>query len=194
MLIELLRKFSPTRTLVLQLGKNRDHYFSSKILHHLKKGTSVLDIGAGMCDIDLTLQKSGIDVTPLDIKNLSFIPQIRPIIYDGQTVPFADKSFDVALVCTVLHHTPDPDTILKEAKRVAKKIIIVEDVYNSSFHKYVTYFFDSLLNFEFFGHPHSNRNDTEWRQTFKDHGLKLEKSVDMSTYMVFKHKLYVLAT
>jgi len=70
-------------------------------------------------------------------------------LYDGKKIPYDDDSFDVALLITVLHHTPHPEKILQEAQRVAKKIVLVEDVYSTVFHKYVTYFFDSLVNFEF---------------------------------------------
>ncbi|MFW6252958.1 MAG: hypothetical protein ACOC4F_03410 [bacterium] len=64
--------------------------------------------------------------------------------------------------------------VLREAARVAKRIIVIEDVYTNAAQKHLTFFTDSVFHLEFRGHTHSNRTDTEWRKAFVDLGLKLE--------------------
>ncbi|MFH1451515.1 MAG: class I SAM-dependent methyltransferase, partial [bacterium] len=144
-----------------------------EIRSFLSKNSKILDIGSGTCNICEVLRKNGHDVTPLDIQNLSFTDSIRPILYDGIKIPFDDDKFDISLIITVLHHTAEPDKILEEAARVSKQIIIIEDIYTNVIHKYLTYFFDSLLNLEFVGHPHTNKSDKQWKVTFNELGLKL---------------------
>ena len=117
-----------------------------------------MDIGSGTCNVCEILSKKGYEITPLDVHDLSFVNNIKPVIYDGNKIPYANNKFDQTLILTVLHHTPNPEKILQEAKRVSKRIIIIENVYSNWLHKYLTYFFDSLLNLEFIGHPHTFTN------------------------------------
>ena len=50
-------------------------------------------------------------------------------LYDGYTLPFRSKSFDIVLIVDVLHHDTHPEHIMKEAKRVAKETVIIKDHY-----------------------------------------------------------------
>jgi len=93
---------------------------------------------------------------------------------------------------TVLHHTSHPEKIIEEAKRVSKRIIIIEDIYTNIFNKYLTYFFDSLLNIEFIGHPHTNKNDKELREAFNKFGLKIVEARYSHSFIVFNHATYYL--
>ena len=45
--------------------------------------------------------------------------------FDGHTIPHADNEFDVALICDVLHHTPENAArLLAEASRVARRVLV----------------------------------------------------------------------
>jgi hypothetical protein len=92
----------------------------------------------------------------------------------------------------VLHHAPNPEAVLQEAARVAKRVIITEDVYYNIVHKYATFFMDSLLNLEFIGHPHSNKTDAQWREVFQKAGLRLTGEKAMASFLVLRHRMYVL--
>ena len=163
-----------------------------RIAKHLKKTDKILDIGSGYGSVSWLLKKQGHKVTSLDIKNKSCTEEIKPIIYNGKEIPFKDKSFDVALLITVLHHTPNPEEIIIEAKRVAKCVIIIEETYSNAFQKYITFIIDSLANFEFFNHPHTNKTDDDWRNLFKKLGLRLKQAkkkriliyIDQITYFL----------
>lgn len=184
-------KMEPFKSMNYRFGASRAKDMMKLIEPFLEKGETILDIGAGTCNISELLLQKNYAVTPLDVKNLSAVDHIKPIIYDGKTIPFGDDSFDAALILTVLHHTLKPEEILMEARRVSKKIIVIEDIYSSWLHKQATYFFDSLLNLEFIGHPHSNKTDLQWRAAFQKLGLKL-KGVRYSHYFVFQHAVYYL--
>jgi len=192
MFIEFLQKNKFLRRIIYKTGKARANFLIDKIQPFFDKKDTILDIGAGVCNICEILLKKGNKVIPLDIQDLSFVDNLKPVIYNGNKMPFKDNEFDTSLISTVLHHTPDPEKILLEAKRVSKRIIIIEDIYSNWLHKYITYFFDSLLNLEFIGHPHTNKSDKQWKKTFKKLGLKLIDTKYNTSFLVFKNAIYYL--
>jgi ubiquinone/menaquinone biosynthesis C-methylase UbiE len=44
---------------------------------------------------------------------MNICPDTKPVLYDGKKMPFKDNVFDAALLITVLHHTPDPESIVR---------------------------------------------------------------------------------
>jgi SAM-dependent methyltransferase len=88
----------------------------------------VLDVGCGdglLASLILERRRdaeiSGIDVL---VREKTKIPVTG---FNGSTIPFPDKSFDVVMFVDVLHHTVDPKLLLSEAKRVAAKAILIKD-------------------------------------------------------------------
>lgn len=191
-LIRFLQSHKTLRRIVYKLGQPRARFLTSLFEPNLGTKNSIIDIGAGTCHIDDQLISKGHKVLPIDVVNLSFSPKISPVIYDGKKLPYKDKYFDTAILITVLHHTIDPKAILAEASRVSKQIVIIEDIYNRKFHKYLTFFVDSLLNFEFKNHPHSNKTDEQWQQLFKKMNLRLVSISYAKSYFVMHHVVYIL--
>lgn len=195
MIIKILQKFKPSRWLVYQLLKAHGRDGADQITPMLKKKDKIIDIGSGSGHVCYELRQRGYNVQPVDVVNLSFVPDIVPELYDGKRLPYPDKTFDTALIMLVLHHTGNPESIIAEARRVARQIIIMEDIYNNWFDKYRTYILDSMLNLEFFGHPHSNRTDHAWRNYFEKQGFSLKHaSYTKSFGGALKHATYVLET
>ena len=159
---------------------------------HLQPNSKILDIGSGIGGLAYAFQKRGHNMTCLDVVDHSFFPEIQPVIYDGKSFPFEKKSFDTAMIITVLHHTTTQREIISEAKRVANQVIIMEDVYTNSFQKYLTYFMDSLVNLEFKGHPHSNRNEQEWEQLFTELNLEIVDKEVHRFLLFFRQVTYLL--
>lgn len=163
-----------------------------RISEYLSKKKSILDIGTGPGSVCLLLNREGYNVAPVDVVDQTLTSEIDPEIYNGKKLPYKDKSFDTALILTVLHHTSNPENVLSEAKRVADKIIIIEDIYSSSIQKYLTFVVDSIVNMEFASHPHSNKSDKEWKETFNKLGLKLKVSRYDRFLLFFKQATYYL--
>jgi ubiquinone/menaquinone biosynthesis C-methylase UbiE len=116
------------------LKRIRSEKIGSLIGDCLGVGERVIDIGAGDCFLSHYLQqKCGVDITPVDISDYSQTA-LKPVIYDGKSLPFSDGCFDSALVLFVLHYVEDPLALLKEAQRVSRKrIIILQDLCPNNF-------------------------------------------------------------
>lgn len=163
-----------------------------RISEHLLKKDRILDIGTGPGSVCLLLKREGYDITPVDVIDQTLSSEVKPDIYSGEKLPYNDSSFDTALILTVLHHTSKPEQVLSEVARVADKIIIIEDIYSNPVQQYLTYFVDSLVNMEFSGHPHSNKNDSEWKTAFNKLGMKLKASRYDRFLLFFKQATYAL--
>lgn len=149
-------------------------------------GKKILDVGSGGGTVARILKSRNFSVTTLDIADKSHYNEERPIIYHGEKFPFDDKTFDTSLILSVLHHSADPVSLLKEAKRVSRKrIIIKEDIYRNKIELFLTKVVDSIVNFEFLNHPHNNLNDFQWKEIFKQLNLKLVKANYDRTFFLF---------
>lgn len=166
----------------------------NRIKGHLAKDDSIIDIGMGNGALTNMLRHAHYKVTGLDIDNKSQFSDLKPIVYDGNLMPFDNKSYNISLLITVLHHTPDPNSILLEAKRVSNRIIIIEDIYTNKLQEWLTKVMDSLVNWEFKKHPHTNRNNKSWLRTFKDLGLMVDYSCEQRFLFLFRQVTYVLST
>jgi FkbM family methyltransferase len=97
-------------------GIERRQWIHSQI----KVGEKILDIGSAdgwiFKDTLFVPNVTSIDLDLYDIPNF--------IRMDAQELRFDDNSFDVAVMGEILEHVDDPICTLKEAKRVAQKIII----------------------------------------------------------------------
>jgi SAM-dependent methyltransferase len=99
------------------------------ILPHLRAEDRILDVGCG----NGTLGKALMDGAPGKFVAEGLERAVRggePIkvhAYDGVKIPFADNAYDIVIVADVLHHEPDPDRLMRECARVAKRAVIVKD-------------------------------------------------------------------
>lgn len=98
-------------------------YFSSA------RGLKVLDIGCGIGLIDGYLSAYfdnlyGTDVEKGVIEKASLSnPGVKYTVYDGNTLPYDDLSFDLCFAVNVIHHVPQKNWIrfVSEMYRVLKK-------------------------------------------------------------------------
>jgi 2-polyprenyl-3-methyl-5-hydroxy-6-metoxy-1,4-benzoquinol methylase len=146
----------------------------------------IVDIGAGICAVAEELMEAGYQVTPIDIEEQSLSESIRSILFDGSKIPFTDDAFDLSLFLAVLHHVPKDGQVqlLKEAQRVAPRVLVMEEVYSNTWEKWRTFLLDSFWNLKFFGEPHSNRTDAEWCQLFSmlQYTVKVSESFHLNGF------------
>ncbi len=112
---------------------------------------TVLDVGTGAADIPLSLlqraarEGRGLRVTGIDSRpevlaaavarqpGLALTPGLELHVGDGRSLPFPDRSFDIAHASLLLHHL-EPATavaLLREMSRVARRGIVVNDLVRS---------------------------------------------------------------
>lgn len=185
--IKLVKRFYSSR-----LGKSWVERKLATVIPHLSPDHSILDIGCGNGLVTDNLRQHGFQVTPIDVDNLSILESVKPIVYDGQHMPFEDQEFDTALLLTVLHHTDNPIEILKETKRIAQRIVIIEDIYSNILQKYMTYAMDTLVNLGHSNMTYQNKSNKEWKASFKELGLELVHESSKSVLLFFRQATYVV--
>jgi SAM-dependent methyltransferase len=86
----------------------------------LPAGGRVLELGAGDGWQASILAQHGFTVSAIDVAGIAAgATQYAPVtIYDGQTLPFSDASFDAVYSSNVLEHVKDFDRIQAELARV----------------------------------------------------------------------------
>lgn len=179
------------------LTRLKDHYrIPSKVRlieAILIETRTIIDIGTGSGGLANYFIQQNFEVTAVDVLDKTVYKNITPILYHGSHLPFETESFDASMLITVLHHCPNPEQVLAEAVRVSKKkIVVLEDVYSSWLMKHLTWFMDSLVNWEFKGHPHSNKSEAQWEAVFDAHNLKIKKKTKTNVLVIFTQVMYHL--
>jgi len=93
-----------------------------------------LDVGAGtgrgICFLlDRGMEARGIEPVAAMIERaeLNGVPKGLLIQGSGYELPFADESFDAVFECGVLHHVAEPNRVVEEMTRVAKRAVFLSD-------------------------------------------------------------------
>lgn len=106
--------------------------FKKKILEYsevaLKNGDVVLDVGCGNGSLINGISRKadvkayGIDISPNMVAECrKSYPKIDFRVSNGEDIPFDDNSFDVIIICCVLHHLNNPLKFFKESHRALKQ-------------------------------------------------------------------------
>jgi SAM-dependent methyltransferase len=105
--------------------RRRARHLAGRIAPHLPTGPTVLDIGSGTGHNAEALRARGARTcTEADVVDFHVIGG-GPVLFDGVRLPFADRAFDVCLLAFVLSYTDNPVTLLREARRVASRRVLV---------------------------------------------------------------------
>jgi ubiquinone/menaquinone biosynthesis C-methylase UbiE len=96
---------------------------------------TLLDVGAGtgraiqfLRQRLPTVRMTGVEpVEELRQQAITREPGVEFINGTGERLPFADGEFDVVLATAVMHHVAQPETVIAEMTRVARKAVIVSD-------------------------------------------------------------------
>ena len=110
----------------------------------IQSNSTIIDIGAGKGLLAQEMaQRFNARVTMVDVASYNQT-QLPLTICDSRRLAFADSSFDYAILSFVLHHCQNPDTILREALRVANQVIVIENDVRGRLRSIVTRAIDSV--------------------------------------------------
>jgi len=154
----------------------RDQLIIDFVEDSLDGEKSLLDCGCGTGRLGKRLQEQlDLKVYGVDVR-FPKTPLIPFKQYDGKTIPFKDNSFDAVLLSDVLHHTNDPDAMLAEVLRVAKKSVFIKDHYYKNFLD-----LQWLKFYDFMGNvadgtptPFTFYSLKKWQDVGKKHNAKIE--------------------
>ena len=106
----------------------RTRVLSEHLAKLIPEDLHILDVGCGdgLLAHLITQKRPDLVLTGIDgrVRERSHIP-VAP--FDGQVIPYGDASFDGVMFVDVLHHTQDQIILLREAARVARKVIVIKD-------------------------------------------------------------------
>ena len=149
----------------------------------------IIDIGAGkgLLAQEMTRQLDArvimVDVAQYNHTNLPLT------VCDSRALAFADNSFDHALLSFVLHHSPHPEIILREALRVAREVIVIENDVRGA----VTRLIDSWPAIRYGTPPcHLTRTRDEWLEWFEEFPVEARVLKEFALERGFFQNLAVL--
>lgn len=123
------RRFAPLRLLYRTLLRPRRTRRIGELLAPLLPASgTILDVGCGDGHLTAHLRALRPELSFVGVDVLGHSRGDLEIhAYEGGRLPFDDASFDAVLLCAVLHHLDDPAALLAEARRVARREIILLD-------------------------------------------------------------------
>ncbi len=158
------------------VSPRRVRVLSALLTQFLPKNSKILDVGCGDGEItrailslrpDLNIQ--GLDVL---LREVVHIPVTQ---FDGHTIPFRDRLFDVVMFVDVLHHATEPLQLLREASRVAAQAIVVKDHTAEGILADFTLRFMDRAGNERYGIalPYNFWTNAQWMQALESVGLSI---------------------
>ncbi|WNG21351.1 class I SAM-dependent methyltransferase [Cystobacter fuscus] len=101
------------------------------------------------------------EVVPVDVQRRERV-LVEPMLYDGRTLPFADRAFPLVYSIDVLHHAPDPLGTLEEVLRCTGEYFLLKDHTYRSQAGYLTLCLLDELGNRRFAVPSRYRYQREW--------------------------------
>ena len=102
-----------------------------RISPHLRPGDRVLDVGCGTGALGRAILDAPTCPASVEVQGLERVKRggERIVVdeYDGVRFPHRDRTFDVVILADVLHHEEDPDRLIRECRRVSRRLVIIKD-------------------------------------------------------------------
>ena len=144
----------------------------------LRESRSILDVGCGDGRISRCIAASLPDarVSGLDVQ-VREGARIDVEAFDGRTIPLEEDAVDTVLLIDVLHHTEAPAVLLAEARRVARRNIVIKDHTKAGWLAGPTLrFMDWVGNARHdVARPHTYLTRGQWDQLFETTGVVIEQ-------------------
>jgi ubiquinone/menaquinone biosynthesis C-methylase UbiE len=121
-------------------------------------GARVLDLGCGNgVDAEWFAERAsetvGVDLVANERWRQIARPGLKFGVGDAQALEFANNDFDLVFVKDVLHHTPNPERVLQEARRVCKPAGTVYIVEGNRFNPLLYVHMTLMLGHQHFRRP-----------------------------------------
>jgi SAM-dependent methyltransferase len=155
----------------------RVNVLASRLSVLLPPNAKVLDVGCGDGIIDSLIMQRRPDVSIFGVDVLlRDCTYIQVITFDGQTIPYDTKSFDVVMFVDVLHHADNPESLLQEAKRVSRDAIVLKDHTKEGILSGITLRLMDWVGNAYHGVvlPYNYWTEVQWRESFKSLGLRVK--------------------
>jgi len=179
----------------------RTRILSQHLATLIPVSAKVLDVGCGDGIIDRLLKQQRPD---LSIQGIDVLVRPRTEIpvrmFDGVTIPFPDMTFAVSMFVDVLHHAANPFSLLKEAARVSRFILIKDHFRDGFLSGSILRFMDWVGNAR---HgvvlPYNYWLKSQWIQAFTELQLKVgETKSSLGLYpwpasLIFERGLHFVA-
>jgi hypothetical protein len=154
------------------------------LLRPLKPLNRALDFGAGDGWFARQIESRGLarNVTSIDVRQWPG-SVTRPIIFDGQRLPFCDRTFDLTYAIDVLHHCPQPEHMLDEVLRCTSLYLLMKDhTYKDLLGWGTLCILDEVGNRRF-GVPSVYRYQRNWNWSSRiaSHGFELQQLIYPAT-------------
>ncbi len=168
----------------------------------IPENARVLDVGCGDGRLAKWISQLRADVEIAGIEVLVRPDcHIRATGFDGRTIPFANRSFDTAMLVDVLHHTHSPAALLAESARVAGRCVLIKDhVLGGWLDGVILRFMDRVGNRRHgVALPYNYLRAAQWQQSFATVGLTIEEwNPRLGLYwwpasLVFERSLHFIA-
>lgn len=158
------------------IKRGRVRALATSIASLIPRDATVLDVGCGDGALaeEIVRQRSDLHISGLEVTRRDN-PRIATSLFDGIHLPFADNAFDVVLFADVLHHTRHAETLLREARRVAREAIVIKDHCADGLLARATLrFMDRVGNARFgVALPHLYLRWGEWQRLFARLGISV---------------------
>lgn len=172
-----LRTIGASHTLLAR--DRRVEALSAHLSRLIPSGSRTLDVGCGDGRITKRLAEQRPDLRLVGIDVLDRATAVPVVRFDGCRIPFEDEAFDAVLLIDVLHHAEDPEALLAEALRVARRCVVLKDHFRQGLLASQT-----LRLMDWFGNrPHGvvlryhYLRPVEWQALFDRLGLRVVQEV-----------------
>lgn len=123
----------------MHLAAGDEHYISLSYISALLRridARTVLDVGCGTGRASLYLREDNAEIAVYGIEPVAELLDVAVkkgananslVNGTGLDLPFKNSSFDAVIECGVLHHVREPERVVNEMMRVARKAVFLSD-------------------------------------------------------------------
>lgn len=185
-------RFPAVKALAARAGEIRGRDVANQVERFIPPNSSVLDLGCGLGFVAEELLNRGHRVVGVDKFDIRLTTGFEFMQGSAYSLPFEDDSFDVCLLHTVLHHLYFPDDALREARRIARRTVVGEELRICGLNWWLLRNYDNFVNLSFQNNPNSNRSHADWIETFESLEFQVDHVLETRVFGFIHQVIYSL--